>query len=313
MTYAARVAFRLEDVGSLQSDESRLEFLPRGSETPHRIISGNQDLSFGQVDRLSIISPGHESEAQALSASEALIEGLLIYAVTRSRAIDLGHCNNAECFISSAGEEHFKEMFGAERVLADNLGATIFAEQPKPTFVNIQATPHVSTSIDTLTDFLRDNLYRTTFESQKARNSAHLFTLVHFQVSSVAQFLLLFISIEALLTPAKASTDVEDHVDSLIELTRNSSLQKEQIEHLCSSLSFLKRESISKTARTLATSRLSGKTYMGLSPEEFFKLIYKTRNNIVHRGNVDKEELSSLHEHLNRFVIDLIMSHVSTS
>ena len=313
MTYAARVTFRLEHVGSLQSDESRVEFLPNGSGTAHRIISGNRDLSIGRVDRLSLISPSHESEEQAVKASEAVIDSLLVYAVQRSRAIDLGHCTHAECRIYSAGEEEFKRIFGAQRILADNLGTTIFAENPKPTFVSVRATPHVSASLETLTEFLKDNLYRITFESEKSRNAAYLFTLVHFQVSPVAQFLLLFISIEALLSPGPASPSVASHADSLIELTRNSALPKEEIETLCSSLSFMKRESIARTARTLAATRLLGKTYMDLSPDEFFKRIYRTRNNIVHRGNVDNKELSTLHEHLNKFAIDLILSHVRTS
>ena len=313
MTYAARVTFRLEHVGSLQSDEQRIEFLPQGSKTPHRIISGNRDLPIGQVDRLSLISPSHETESQAETASSALIDALLIYAVRRSRAIDLGHCTHAECFITSAGEEEFKRIYNVERVLADNLGPTIFVEQPKPTFVNFRATPHVSAPLDTLTEFLQENLYRITFESDKARNSAYLFTLVHFQISPVAQFLLLFISIEALLSPAPAPAPISQHVDSLIALTRDSNLPKTEIDALCSSLSFAKRESISKTARTLAVTKLSGKTYMELCPDDFFKAIYKTRNNIVHRGKVDNDELSTLHEHMNRFVIDLILSHVSTS
>jgi len=78
---------------------------------------------------------------------------------------------------------------------------------------------------------------------------------------------------------------------------------------LLSRLGWLKQESIAQAGQKLAQQFLDGKTYDALSPSEFFRLLYKTRNEIVHRGKFDPKIVSNLLGEMDQFVADILMNY----
>jgi len=71
----------------------------------------------------------------------------------------------------------------------------------------------------------------------------------------------------------------------------------------------LKNQSIAHTGRRLAEELLGNATYQSLRAGEFFNKLYKTRNDLVHRGVVDRDALHVLVGDTDQFVSDILQRH----
>ena len=74
------------------------------------------------------------------------------------------------------------------------------------------------------------------------------------------------------------------------------------------SLKWLESESISRTGRNLARSRLGSREYMDMKPENFFNLCYSLRSRLVHADDPlpSRDEIAKTVASLEVFVSDLL-------
>ena len=103
------------------------------------------------------------------------------------------------------------------------------------------------------------------------------------------------------------SEKVLAHVDQVIELTKTADLPRAEVKSLLGSLEWLRKESITRTGRTLAR-ELDGRCYLGERPDKFFAKCYTIRSDLVH-GNLPRPPLSDVQrraEALRVFVGDLL-------
>jgi uncharacterized protein YutE (UPF0331/DUF86 family) len=98
------------------------------------------------------------------------------------------------------------------------------------------------------------------------------------------------------------------HVESLIATTKLSDLAEDEKSAICSQLSFLRQASIAQTGRDLARIRLAGKKYLDKDPEEFFRYVYRIRNDIVHSADIDPTALHNLLGEMDRFASDMLVT-----
>ncbi len=311
MKYAFRVVFRLTSDGVLSSEKQFLEFTAEHDGTPLKLSSGTKGSTIDECDRFSISGRDFHSAEEADRAAESVRQSLLLYSARARIGIDLGQSSLRAFGMSAYGRALVAKQVGAERVLEDHLGITVYEAEPPPAFVRMNMSGKATRPAETLTAALAGSVGKVRFLSRKAETAAGLYALSHFVGRAPARFLLLFIALEALFQPSKRSAKVQAHVDALTELTtKNTDLSNEERQAISSAISFLRTDSIAITGKQLAATTLKGELYDSLPPDAFFGKIYKIRNDLVHRGVMDPEQLHALVGEVDRFVADVVARHV---
>lgn len=143
----------------------------------------------------------------------------------------------------------------------------------------------------------------------RERNAFELFNAGLFQTSVDARFILLMISMEALLIQQKRSQKVSRLVDRLIkEIDTSEEIDEKDLGVLKQGIGQLKRQSIREAGKQLVTDLLIERTYDGMSPTEIFIRCYDLRGRLVH-GNQpfpSREEVIGESLRLQRMVSDLL-------
>lgn len=307
MTYAFRVCFQLTGVGTLSSTQEFVEFKSSDGRAL-KFSSGTKNVSIGGNDRYSVSGAGFETPEAAHQTAESVRHALLLYSTRTRCGIDLGQNSLRGFGISAYGKELAAKELGAERVLADHLGTTVYLLEPKPTFLRINMKGTVSRPVDSLITELTSTVGALRFGTSKAETAAGIYALSHFVGRAPARFLLLFIALEALFEPEARSAQACAHVDNLVKETKEAELAQEEKDSIISTLSFLRQSSIAATGRRLAIAALGQKPYDNIPSGAFFSKIYKVRNDLVHRGLIDAEALHALVGEVDRFVADIISS-----
>jgi hypothetical protein len=309
MSFGFRVCFVLTAEGSLTSDEEFIPFVARRSGLSLKLSSGSAGASISKSDRFSISGGPFQTAEDAQAVAEQVRVALLYRATANRRGIDLGQQSLKGFAMSDHGRQYIAELLNVQAVREDHLGITVFRDDPKPKFVRINAQGLVSTAAQVMVDDLAAFIGHYRFASEKAEISAGIYAISHFVGRAPARFLLLFVSLEALFEPAARSEEAQKHVQSLIEATQHAPIPVEERDALASSLTFLKSKSIAQTGRDLAVKLLAGQTYEGADAATFFSRVYKMRNSIVHKGNIEPEAIHSILGEMDRFVADLIRHH----
>jgi hypothetical protein len=313
MPYGVRVCFRFTEKGSLSSELEYIEFNATLSDMPFKLSAGGRGDALGASERFSVSSEPFASSEEAREAGESVRHALLLISARTHRGLDLGQNSLRSFGISQYGKKMIADAIGAQAVVEDHLGITVYPTDPKARFVRMDMKAVVGRPAQAFVTDLAALVGRYRLASSRAEIAAGLYALSHFVGRAPARFLMLFVALEALLEPSPRSPRVRDHVDALISNTKMSALSDEEKMALCSALSFQKAESIAATGRSFSDRLLSGSVYDSLSPVEFFSKIYRVRNDLVHRGLIDPGALQSLVGEVDRFVGDLISKHAAVS
>ena len=313
MEYRFRVSFRVSGEGSLTSEEEFIEFRAESDGSQLRLSSGERGTPLGKNERFSVSGGPFESQEAARYAGESVRHALLIVAARTRRGFDLGQKTLRSFGISPYGKQMLANMLGTQEVMEDHLGITVYPSDPEPRFVGLNMKGTVSRPAQSFAVDLAQTIGRYRLASKKGEIAADLYALSHFARPALARFLLLVIALEALLEPQPRSAEAQAHVDSLIAATTVSTLSDDEKDSLCSALSTLKKESISRTGRRLAESVLGERVYNFLPPGPFFAKIYKIRSDMVHRGDLDAETVHSLIGEVDRFVADIVSTRIAES
>jgi hypothetical protein len=204
------------------------------------------------------------------------------------------------------GKQWIGQQIGAEAVLEDHLGITVFPTLPRPSFVRTNITGKVSKPAEALVEDLRSIVGQRCFLSSKAETAAAIYAFSHFVGPAPARFLMLFVALEALFKREKRSFQWRNHIEYLAAVTKASDLSSEDMQSLLSELSLLHKDSIGSTGRRFDDITLGEQLYDSLLPGPFFIKIYKVRNNLVHRGRIEPETMHVLVGEVDRFVADIV-------
>lgn len=306
MGYCFRVCFCGTGEGTITSDAEHIEFVVVATDYQLKFSSGSRGVPIGKNDRFSVSGGPFDSSEQAHTAAQHVRTALLRRAVLGRRGLDLGQHSLNSFGIYEDGKKLLAAQFKVERVEPDHLGITIYTDDPKPTFVRMNAKATVSSTAQTWVDDLSNSVGRYQFASPNGDTAASIYAISHFVGRPVARFLLLFVSLEALFVPVARSEEARAHVDRLIAETNSSDLRENEKMAIASQLSFLRQKSIAQTGREIASTRLSGQKYLDKDPEDFFRYAYSIRNDIVHSADIDPTTLQNLLGEMDRFVSDLV-------
>jgi len=303
MTYKFRLCFRLLGDTTFTGEDESIEFQTRTGETL-TLAAVDKERKLNSSNRFSLIGGPYKSVKEANEAGNAARTALLYYAASNRVGIDLGRCAPAGG-LTKAGKELFSKKLGAP-VLDDYLGLTIFEAELHPLFVQFHAKAVVGKATQTFVGTVGDAFRRYSFSSSRAELATELFTMSHFEGTPSARFLSLFMSLETLMEPAPRSDAAREHVRTLIEATKDAELPQPDKKLLLGALGRLQNESILQTGKKIAQALLADNLYDSLPPDKFFSKVYTLRNNLVHRGIVDRDELSRILGEMDRFVSDIL-------
>ena len=304
MNYKYRVCFQLAAEGPFTEEETFLEFKSNQTGENFKLSALNKEKKFNSSNRFSVIGGPYNTVEKAQDSAEKVKIAVLYYATKQRVGIDLGKYA-LPGGLTKDGREMLSQQHGTP-VLDDKLGITIFEAEPKPLFYSLHAKGASRRSIDSFIDTLKQIPDTFNFKSPRAELAVELYSMSHFESTSSARFLTLFMRLEALFYPLPKSEEACLHVDSLIQATNNAEIPDEDKKLLIDELSWRKKESIAQTGKRMARELLAEKEYFSMTAEKFFKKIYKTRNDLVHRGIVNRPELHSMLGEVDRYVSDIL-------
>lgn len=247
--------------------------------------SGDRDKKINESEWLIVQSSGWDSEERAEDAAEHFTDALRRTLVRHGLGVDLGNRGLRGGEFSPAALQGFREQHGI-RVLNEIHGVSVYATEPRPVFGALHATgawpPVKEESLRKTLSFALEcqeplnHQERIAFDLFSAARDA--------RTSEDAYFVLLFVAIETLLEERPRPAPVIDHVNRLIEMTKNSSLDNTEKNLLVGSLQWLRSHSIRNSGRCFVRERLANREYQGQSAEHFFLRCYDLRNRLVHGG-----------------------------
>lgn len=283
MAYSFRIRFNRSPTDTIQCAENELSVSVADKRLSIVLRARQDDLPIRDSDQLALVGSGYETENDANTAGSRLQDALMV-ALARVRVgADFGH-RAAKGMFTHHGLKWVEEQIG-QRVLNNIHGLMVFQSEPKPRFASTNAQMTRGASLDI---FISAFTQAITLQPQIYERDLLAYTLFNasfFQPTADGRFLLLVMSIEALIEPALRSSDAQDHVASLIEQTKSSSLPVEERNSILGSLRWLRRESINQAGKRLTSERLGGRVYGDRTAPEFFSYCYQMRSNLVH-GNL---------------------------
>lgn len=278
----------------------------------HRIyLTGkNAGQSLKQTEQYSLFGTGYASESEAKVAGEQYETALLISLAHVRVGADFGY-RAAKSIVTHDGLRHLEEVHG-ERMLNDVHGLMVYARAPRPKFATFHANLLRGANLEKFVQAFKSAAAARSQLDERERLAYSLFNSSFFQPTADSRFLLLVMSVEALIEPADRSAEARSHVDALIAATKSAAIPESERESMLGSLSWLRKESINQAGRHLASTRLAGRAYKGKSAADFFTYVYQLRSSLVH-GSIPSptfEQVSAAAAPLEVFVSELLTCHV---
>jgi Apea-like HEPN len=309
VTYSFRIQFKRAPNTTLQHEANSLELLAAETGSPLRLLNPqSKDAPLLSATELVLVQNGYDTRSAATSAGRRYQDALLLTLARHRIGADFGARTPGGSW-TEYGLSWLEQQVGG-RVLNNAPGLSVFATDPWPKFATFE--PKGVRGED-------PNSFRDTFQiaasialnlSERHRLALSLFNSSFFQDTQDSRFLLLMMTIEALIEPLARAPQAQKHVQSLIDQTKEAELEKRERESIIGALRWLTNESISSTGQLLVDSRLNGRTYAGRPPGKFFKHCYNLRSSLVH-GNLPYPTFDDVRKaigDLELMVADLISS-----
>ena len=272
MAYSFRIRFNRSPADTIQSVASELS-VPVIDERLSIILRARQDdLPICDSDQLALVGSGYQTTDEANTAGSRLQDALMVALARVCVGADFGH-RAAKGMFTDHGLKWVGEQIG-QRALNNIHGLMVFQSKPKPRFASTNtqmirgASPEVFMTAITQSMILQPQI------TERDLLAYTLFNASFFQPTADSRFLLLVMSIEALIDPALLSSDAQNHVESLIEQTKSSSLPVEERNSTLGSLRWLRRKSINQAGKRLTAERLGSRVYSDRTATEFFSYCY---------------------------------------
>jgi hypothetical protein len=303
--YSFRLRFNLPDSVRINLDEVFWVFGPvSGAEITLRPLA---DGPIKDATRLSCRGRGFADEQSARAAGER-VRDILTVALAHARVgADFGD-RAARSYITAAGIKHLEQQ-GSGRVLHDYHGLQAYLSEPAPRFVDFHAKGRVGRSGEAFKNAIGMAVRVEPQLDPATRIAFDLFSASSGVENADSRLLLLMMAIETLVVQNARDEAGREHVERLMQMTRDAPLSDREKQSLLSSLQWLLLESIGTAGRRLAGT-LRGPQYGGMAPDRFFMLCYDLRGALVH-GRVPRPEASTVGTvaaQLEQFVADLISS-----
>lgn len=309
MTYSFRIRFNCSPTDTIQCAENKLSVSVADKQPSIILRARRDDLLIRDSDQLVLVGSGYQTENDANTAGSRLQDALMV-ALARVRVgADFG-CRAATGMFTHDGLKWVEKEKGGQRVLNNIHGLMVFQSEPKPCFASINAQMTYGASPEKFMSAFTQAIALQPQISDHDLLAYTLFNASFFQPTADSRFLLLVMSIEALIEPVLRSPSAQNHVASLIKQTESLSLPLpiEERSSILGSLRRLRSESINQAGKRLTTERLGARVYGDKAASNFFSDCYQMRSELVHGNHPVPtfEEVNRVTATLEIFVSDLL-------
>lgn len=308
MDYSFRIRLNRCPTTAIQTDKAEVAFDVH-EKNVSVLLRSSQENSLKDSESLVLVGGSYSNEELANASGVRYRDALMVALAGSQVGVDFGF-RAAKGVFTSHGLEWAGTRVGA-RVLNDVHGLMVYETEPRPRFVSMTATPTVGKDADAVVSNVQTAIQARPILSDRELVSFTLFNASFFQPTSDTRFILLVMSIEALIDRNERREDAVELVDALIENANRSNVEQKEKDSIVGSLRQLRKESINQAGQRLAVDRLGADArYQELRPREFFAKCYKIRSNLAH-GNTplpDFNEVGSVASALQLFVADILTS-----
>lgn len=269
--------------------------------------------AFDHATQFDILREGFESETAAQAHGERFLDALRLALTQTSTAVDFGD-HRGSGGLTPESLDRAAQASGAQ-VLNGRLGLQVYRAEPQTVFMDM-GNPRVGADfpVDKLIDLVDTVFADAPPLSRRESLALELFHAALFETRPRARLLLLVAAVESLLEPEVRGNQAKLFVDDLIIRTQASGMEKHEVDSIVGALRWLRKESISRTGRSLGSRLLAGREYADLPPDRFFAKVYSVRSALVHSGKTTlfPDEFLGFVGHTQRFVRELILAHVAS-
>ena len=310
MTYCFRIRGDFARSSHLNIAVGRLQLTPSDEPIVVVLRPGDSAENLAKARRLDIRGGPFGSELEAYESSVEWLNRLRCLMITMGVGVDFGE-RAPKGWASEEWLAQLADEYGAERVLYDNPGVTVYECEPSPRFAELTVTGVSSPgqeAIDRALAFAGSASPNMT----GAVRVAYDLLAASMSVADEARLLLLMASLETLLERDFRSDAAVEHLAHLTaETLGNERLPDHDRDSIVSALSDLRRESIGRAGRQYVA-RLSPKTYGGKGPAAFFGECYSMRSELIHgaQPRPPREVVDPLAALLEVMVTDLLRTEI---
>lgn len=281
--YSFRIRVDRSPTDTIEVAEPELSLVDAGETRRISLKNKTAEQPLREAQHFVLLGTGYPTESEAKSAGEAY-EAVLMVALARVRVgVDFGY-RAAKGSFTAEGLNLLEQQHG-QRMLNDVHGLMVYTAEPKPRFALSTAKMLRGASKDSfLKAFTAAEMAQPAIDG-RGRLAFSLFNASFFQPTADSRFLLLVMSIEALIDPAPRSAESQSRVKSLIAATKTAPIPPLERESMLGAIRWLQKESINQAGRRLVEARLGTRQYDGRSASDFFTHVYQMRSNLVH-GNL---------------------------
>lgn len=189
--------------------------------------------------------------------------------------------------------EHGKKELG-ENIESDFIGVKMVNCDTRHLVFTASASGVISGQ--NFIDALNDRIKHKTLIDEKLMRAIELYNSTNYlsRINSSGRFILLMSSIECLISQKENDPQIIDIVKEAQEKIKKLNLEKEIVDSVTGSLTFMKFESIKRSGKSLVADLFTGstETFNDLNPVEFFSRAYDLRSKLVHEGKVETKALT---------------------
>ena len=313
-SYHFRIRFRIHRGWFLDYEEPTLEI---------RVSLGQDSYTLGSLGRIPIkeaewlvlksTGDGFPSREEAVSAGRSAKNAIRWCSAQMMVGLDLGDDR-----IHGGTSDYLKRKTMEEqgiRVLNEPHGLMVYEEDEQhPTrFSSASGSLQVGKPAAAFEEHFLEAIDRNLRPSEKETLAFELYGLSHFEASPRARFLTLISAVETIMEYKPRSAEVLEHVANLVEATKSSRLPRSEIDSILGTLSWLRKESISKAGKTFVEELLGTQKYDGKTAKEFFQYCYNVRSELMHGGKPSDHTMSLGHlvNRLDELAADLLAASIT--
>lgn len=305
--FTIRIRFRIP-ANKLNVEESEIIVGTSSNGNQIKLKSADLESPIKDSEWLILVSDGWKSQEDATQNSVPLLDSLCRSLSFHNLGADIGRRMPGGWFFR-AFLDQLEEKTG-KKVLNDERGIMIFATEQKPMVARAgEVNGYISVNKEQwMSTFQKAVNFYETF-STKESMAFDLFTMAHkVQQSADARFVLLFAAFETLLESSERPVQVQEHVDKLIEATREAEIPKDEKDSLVGTLRWMRKYSIRASGRQLVQRHLGNLQFGGIGAEELFLKCYELRNRLLHGQQpfADWKEVSGIVAPLEQMVSKLL-------
>jgi hypothetical protein len=311
-TYAFRFRVNRSPGHTLNTEATRIDYPVEqpGISLSLRASSADLKETINKAARWVLIGEGYRSESEARTAATQFQDSFMLALAKVRLGVDAGE-RGGKFFLTEYGEQFYTAQYG-RRVLNDVHGLTAYSLIPQPAFLTHDVNTLIGKPIADFDQSFSALIARPPQLGSRERLALSLFHASFFQPTADTRFLLLVMTIEALIVPQEKSPAAVAHIDAFMATIKDSSLPDVEKTSLLGSMRHVRNQSISQAGQQLVTTLLGRKTYQGKVPHKFFSQVYGLRSDLVHGNSAPPtfEEIANIVSDLEFFVSDLLTARL---